>query len=173
MHWHTLLALCAASQSCDDNASNALFQQALDRFTLDYYDVLQELAALPWHPRVLVNEYFVPISAKPRCPPKLGLTEAKAQVLLARLSAFNAVLRTGARGFAFDAVQPSFVGHELCTPQPFVQGPNDAAPLHPNAAGELAIALADEQALTKPRPALSAISTPAVSLSPSSGAHGP
>jgi hypothetical protein len=28
-----------------------------------------------------------------------------------------------------------------------VQGPSDLAPLHPNAAGELAIALADQQAL--------------------------
>ena len=27
-----------------------------------------------------------------------------------------------------------------------MQGPSDAAPLHPNAAGELAIALADQQA---------------------------
>jgi hypothetical protein len=30
-----------------------------------------------------------------------------------------------------------------------VQGPNDRAPLHPTAGGELAIALADQQALPK------------------------
>ena len=38
------------------------------------------------------------------------------------------------------------------TPQSFVQGLNDAAPLHPTAAGEIAIALADEQALLNPPP---------------------
>ena len=52
----------------------------------------------------------------------------------------------------FDAVAPSFAGHELCTAQPFVQGFEDAAPLHPTAAGEIAIALADEQALLNPPP---------------------
>jgi len=51
-----------------------------------------------------------------------------------------------------------------------VQGPGDPAPLHPNAAGELAIALADEQAmpdltptpLVLPTPSASASATPAL-----------
>jgi len=42
---------------------------------------------------------------------------------------------------------PPFTGHELCTAHPYVQGPGDPAPLHPTADGELAIALADQQAL--------------------------
>jgi hypothetical protein len=49
--------------------------------------------------------------------------------------------------FGFTPVQPRFDGHELCTSQPYVQGLRDNAPLHPTAAGELAIALADQQAL--------------------------
>jgi hypothetical protein len=53
-----------------------------------------------------------------------------------------------------------------------VQGPSDPAPLHPNAAGELAIALADEQAfpalspspvqLPAPTPTPSASTSPAL-----------
>jgi hypothetical protein len=73
-------------------------------------------------------------------------------VLLNRLTTFNNVLAAGAASFGFDAVAPSFAGHELCTPESFVQGPGDNAPLHPNAAGELAIALADERALLNPAP---------------------
>jgi hypothetical protein len=46
--------------------------------------------------------------------------------------------------------QPDFTGHELCTPQPYVQGLGAAAPFHPTALGQLAIALADQAALHQP-----------------------
>jgi len=51
---------------------------------------------------------------------------------------------------------PPFAGHELCTADPYVQGPQDRAPLHPTATGELAIALADQQELPKLVKALTA-----------------
>ncbi len=152
MHWAQLMELCLASPACDDSASAAWFAQALDSFTIDYYDLLQRLAALPGPPRVIVNEYFDPLPAKPDCAGQPALTSAKATVLLDRLTTFNTVLADGAASFGFDAVAPSFVGHELCTSESFVQGLADAAPLHPNAAGEIAIALADEQALLNPAP---------------------
>ncbi|HXP54367.1 MAG TPA: hypothetical protein VN847_05405, partial [Streptosporangiaceae bacterium] len=50
-------------------------------------------------------------------------------------------------------VRPDFTGHALCDADPYVQGVGSPAPFHPTAAGELAIALADEQALrTAPSP---------------------
>jgi len=61
-------------------------------------------------------------------------------------------LGLSATSFGFAAVDPSFLGHELCSAQSFVQGLSAAAPLHPNAAGELAIALADERPLLNPAP---------------------
>ncbi|MCX3058314.1 SGNH/GDSL hydrolase family protein [Streptomyces beihaiensis] len=64
-----------------------------------------------------------------------------------RLASLNSVLRDGARTAGAVFVRPRFAGHELCSSQPHVQGPADKAPLHPTAAGELAIALADQQAL--------------------------
>jgi hypothetical protein len=76
------------------------------------------------------------------------------------------VLAQGAQTFDFQAIPPSFTGHELCTADPYVQGPNDRAPLHPTAAGELAIALADQQALPKAEglvPAPSQTPSPSVS----------
>jgi hypothetical protein len=152
MHWAQLMELCVASPSCDDSASAAWFAQALDSFTIDYYDLLQRLAALPGLPRVIVDEYYDPLPLKPECPSQPALSAAKSAVLLDRLTTFNTVLADGAASFGFDAVTPSFVGHELCTTESFVQGLGDPAPLHPTAAGEIAIALADEQALLNPAP---------------------
>jgi GDSL-like Lipase/Acylhydrolase family len=152
MHWAQLMELCLAAPQCDDSASSAWFTQALDAFTLDYYDLLQRLAALPDLPRIIINEYYDPLATNPVCPGQPAITAAKSAVLLGRLTTFNNVLATGAASFGFDAVAPSFAGHELCTDQSYVQGPGDDAPLHPNAGGELAIALADERALLNPPP---------------------
>ncbi len=152
MHWTQLMELCLVSPQCDDSASAAWFSQALDSFTIDYYDLLQRLAALPGLPRVVINEYYDPLPAKPDCAGEPAITAAKSAVLLSRLTTFNTVLADGAASFGFDAVGPSFAGHELCTQQSFVQGLDAAAPLHPNAAGEIAIALADEEALLNPGP---------------------
>jgi lysophospholipase L1-like esterase len=152
MHWTQLMELCLVSPQCDDSASAAWFAQALDSFTFDYYDLLQRLAALPGLPRVIVNEYYDPLPLDPVCPGEPAITASKSAVLLSRLTTFNTVLADGAASFGFEAVDPSFMGHELCTQQSFVQGLDGAAPLHPNAAGEIAIALADEQALLNPEP---------------------
>jgi hypothetical protein len=152
MDWTQFMELCLVSPQCDDSASAAWFSQALDSFTVDYYDLLQRLATLPGLPRVIVNEYYDPLPAEPDCTGEPAITTAKSKVLLNRLTTFNTVLADGAESFGFDAVAPSFAGHELCTQQSFVQGLDDAAPLHPNAAGEIAIALADEEALLNPAP---------------------
>lgn len=162
MHWRNAMELCLVA-GCDDAASAAWFQQALGNFALNYYDLLQQLVALPSHPRVIVNEYYVPLSAQSPCPGQYHLGTDQSDALLQRLAAFNHVLRTGAESFGFEAVAPSFTGHELCTAQPWVQGPEDQAPLHPNAAGEVAIALADQAAISAAPPSSSRRPSPAPS----------
>lgn len=149
MQWEALAAMCAAGSMCDDQATAAMYQANLASFTQNYYELLHDLAVLPAHPRVLINEYFVPFGSNFSCLSSEGMNAAKASMLLSRLSTLNQVLADGAKTFGFTPVQPAFNGHELCTPQPYVQGPHDSAPMHPNSAGELAIALADQEALTK------------------------
>ncbi|MEU3278637.1 GDSL-type esterase/lipase family protein [Streptomyces antibioticus] len=149
IHWSTLTALCAAANACDDKASTAYFRQQIAAFTTAYYDLLGNLAALPQHPRVLINEYYNPFGENVDCLKDQHITATKAKVLESRLDELNSVLRQGAQTFDFTAVPQHFDGHRLCSDQPFVQGPDANAPLHPNAAGELAIALADQQALTR------------------------
>jgi hypothetical protein len=147
VEWSIMTRLCVASAVCNDAVSSAYFNQLLSAFTSSYYQLLIDLADLPGTPAVLVNEYYVPFGPNIGCLTKYGLTAAKERVLLARLGQLNNVLAAGAKTFGFGVADPSFAGHELCTAEPYVQGPGDPDPLHPTATGELAIALADQQAL--------------------------
>jgi hypothetical protein len=158
--WSVMTRLCAATTVCNDKVSSAYFGQLLGKFTRNYYELLSELVKLPGHPAVLVNEYYSPFGTSIGCLRQYGMTPAKVKVLLSRLGRLNAVLAQGAGLFGFGVALPQFKGHELCTPNPYVQGPGDPAPLHPNAAGELAIALADEQAMPHLTPTPLVLPTP-------------
>jgi hypothetical protein len=159
--WAIMTQLCAASAVCNDKVSTAYFGQLLDSFTRSYYQLLGDLDDLPGHPAVLVNEYYSPFGSSIGCLANYGMTAAKEKVLLSRLGQLNTVLAQGAKAFGYGVADPEFTGHELCTPDPYVQGPGDPAPLHPNLAGQLAIALADEQALPSLSPSPVATPTPA------------
>ena len=145
--WSAILRLCAASTACDNRASVAYFQQRLETFAVSYYQLLQQLAALPSHPRVLVNLYYDPFDTSQHCLDKVGLDAAKEESLLALLDALNSVLANGAQAAGLSSVQPDFTGHQLCDPGPYVQGLHASAPFHPTPAGQLAIALADQHDL--------------------------
>jgi hypothetical protein len=164
VQWSIMTRLCLASAVCNDKASTAYFSQLLNAFTRSYYQLLGALDDLPGHPAVLINEYYSPFGPDVGCLARYGLTAAKAHVLLTRLGQLNAVLAQGAQVFGFGVTDPPFAGHQLCSASPYVQGPGDPAPLHPTAAGELAIALADQQAL----PAAENL-VPAPSASPAAG----
>jgi len=147
MQWGVMTQLCAGGGVCNDKISGAYFSQLLSTFTRHYYELLSELTDLPWHPKVLVNEYYSPFGPSVACLSNYGMTRAKAKDLTSRLSQLNTVLVQGAGAFGFGVAQPQFTGHTLCSPDSYVQGPTDPAPLHPNIEGELAIALADENAI--------------------------
>lgn len=166
VEWSIMTRLCVASKVCNDKVSTAYFTQLLDSFTRSYYQLLGDLANLPQHPAVLVNQYYDPFGKTMSCLNQYGMTAAKANVLVARLGQLNKVLAQGAQAFGFGVVQPDFTGHELCTQDPYVQGASDPAPLHPTAAGELAIALADQQALPTLTP--SPVVSPSTTASPTS-----
>ena len=147
VEWSIMTRLCVASAVCNDKVSSAYFNAQLSAFTRSYYELLLDLAELPGNPAVLINQYYSPFGSDIGCLARYGITAAKEQALLSRLGQLNKVLAQGAQTFGFGVTGPSFTGHELCTADPYVQGPGDPAPLHPTAAGELVIALADQQAL--------------------------
>ncbi len=147
LHWSTLIRLCAIADSCDNRALTAYFQRSLASFTTEYLGLLRQLATMPGQPVVLINQYYAPFDPALDCLASTGLTADKITVLLDRLATLNEVLANGARTFGYLTAQPDFTGHELCTDQSYVQSSTDPAPLHPNARGQLAIALAVERAL--------------------------
>jgi lysophospholipase L1-like esterase len=144
--WSSLLRVCAASPTCQDQAEEAYFQQQLAGFSQDYLRLLTELKQLPNHPNVIINLYYDPFTGDDGCLAPL-VTNAKREALTAKLTALNTILANGAKTAAFATAAPNFTDHGLCSDQPYVQGLSAAAPFHPTPGGELAIALADEQAL--------------------------
>jgi len=156
LQWSAILEYCAATTQCDSRASNAYFQQRLAQFSTDYLQLLIQLGSLPGHPRVIINRYYDPFGSDLSCITQRGLTPAKVSTIQTWLVALNQVLAKGAAQFGFLSPQPSFAGHTLCSPLPYVQGLGDAAPFHPTALGQLAIALSDEAALASQPPQLPA-----------------
>ena len=151
LNWSTMLLYCAVAPRCDDKASTAYFQQQLAKFSKDYLELLSQLATLPGHPRVIINQYYNPFGPAPACLASTGLTAAKLHTLNSRLVALNTVLAKGARQFGFASPQPDFTGHQLCSTQPYVQGLRSRAPFHPTVLGQLAIALTDQTVLNQAR----------------------
>jgi len=150
--WAAEVRYCSVTPTCNDKATAAYFQQQLASFSKDYLDLLSRLAVLPGHPQVIINRYYNPFGAQPGCLSRAGLTQANLQTLTSRLATLNTVLAKGAAQFQFSSPQPDFAGHQLCTALPYVQGLSSPAPFHPTAAGQLAIALADQAALGQPTP---------------------
>jgi hypothetical protein len=150
LNWSAVVRYCSITPNCNDRATQAYFQQQLASFSKNYLDLLSRLAALPAHPQVIINRYYNPFGNQPGCLSRDGLTPANLTTLTSRLDTLNEVLAQGAAEFRFLSPQPDFNGHEICTPQPYVQGPGAAAPFHPTTAGQLAIALADQAALEQP-----------------------
>jgi lysophospholipase L1-like esterase len=145
--WSDILALCAISSSCYNNAAEAYFQQQLAGFSRDLLELLSQLQLLPNHPAVVVNEYYDPFAGSTACLADRGLTAEKKRTLEADLAALNAILRNGAEAAGFLSALPDFSDHGVCSAQSYVQGVDDRAPFHPNPSGQLAIALADDHAL--------------------------
>jgi lysophospholipase L1-like esterase len=163
--WQDFVYYCAVAQQCDDRATARLFQSRLDRFKIQYAQLLLRLEVLPGRPLVVINQYYDPFGGEVGClqtdqtrsptavqppsdapgapSPGNGDLLARARTLSSEISQLNAVLAQGAHAFHDVVVRPDFAGHTLCTEQPWVQGTSSPAPFHPNAAGELAIAAAD------------------------------
>jgi len=167
LDWAAMLRLCAVAKTCNDRATTAYFQQQLATFSKDYFQLLTRLANLPSHPQVIINRYYNPFDLQLNCLSRVGLIPVKLRTLESRLQTLNAVLAKGAAEFGFTSVLPDFTGHQLCTTQPYVQGLGDSAPFHPTAGGQLAIALADQAALSPAiMPASAAVQTPSPAPTP-------
>jgi len=93
-------------------------------------------------PRVLVSGYYSPIETA-QCLPTDRITNAEVAWLKMQTESLNQAIRSVLPYFSFAQYVPlDFSGHELCSAQPWVQGMEAAAPVHPTIDGQAAIAQA-------------------------------
>lgn len=91
-------------------------------------------------PRVLVGGYYSPI-ASTECLRANRITAAEVTWLDDQTARLNQAIRSVVPLFSFAEFVPvSFAGHEVCSADPWVQGLEAAAPIHPTAMGQAAIA---------------------------------
>lgn len=147
VNWSWILRLCAVSEDCSSSALQAYYQQQLAEFSQDLLQLVAQLQQLPRRPAVIINEYYDPLDGDVDCLKDTGMTAKKARTLRGDLAALNHVLERAARAAGFRTASPDYTGHGVCSDQPYVQGLDDPAPFHPTPGGQLAIALAVEQAL--------------------------
>ena len=67
VNWAAMVGYCATAPRCDDKATTAYFQQQLASFSKDYLQLLSQLAILPGHPRVIINQYYNPFGPQQDC----------------------------------------------------------------------------------------------------------
>lgn len=91
-------------------------------------------------PKVLVTGYYEPFSSK-QCSDTAGLTAAEKTWVNSQTAQLNQAIYSVTQWFgSAEYVPVSFAGHTLCSTTPWIQGLQAAAPFHPTASGQKAIA---------------------------------
>jgi len=140
-HWADFIRTCYQF-NCDTagytTAANTLLltMQAKLRYALS--DLAVRSGGNP--PQVIVTGYYDPLSAS--CVlQQQQITSNEVTWLSNETAKLNQKLATTSTQFPFVTFVPiDFTGHDICSSDPWVQGPTAAAPFHPTAEGQQAIA---------------------------------
>lgn len=91
-------------------------------------------------PQVIVTGYYNPFSSV-TCSDTDGVTAGEVSWLSARVDSLDNVISGTVAKYSYgEFAHVSFVGHELCSTDSWVQGPSSAMPFHPTSTGQQAIA---------------------------------
>ncbi|WP_103383569.1 GDSL-type esterase/lipase family protein [Pseudonocardia dioxanivorans] len=158
--WSDFLTYCYGVPDCADRFTAGEFDYRLAAFDRDYGDLLQDLAALPDRPQIVIMtsyDVFAPGTDPGACPDGRGpagvpgLDAAKTELMHERNQALNDVLRAGAAKYDMTVVDPPL--EPLCSPGaadglgPDLQGLADRYPFHPTGVGSLRVAAATARLL--------------------------
>lgn len=151
MRWHRFVWYCAqrTERDCGSWSENGAMRVLRADLAVELRQMLETIESRSGGspPRVLINGYYAPFAPRLACSETEGLSRADQSWLNSQASALNTTLRNATRGYSFAEFVPvSFRGHELCTAQPWIQGRSGAAPFHPTAQGQQAIANANVRA---------------------------
>lgn len=143
VRWVEFVLKCYQSQ-CGTNFDETAVRSLLTALELKLEFVISEIERQSGGspPAVVFTGYYNPLSRA--CVNQVsGITADEISWFNRQVSALNNTIRRAAGGHDFVRfASVSFRGHELCTADPWIQSPNDPAPIHPTERGQEAIARA-------------------------------
>lgn len=142
IRWNSFLRACYRLDACDSTAatriSNAYIYALKAKLYYVLYNIQFRSGGTP--PTVILTGYYTPLS--PACAEvQNDISGDEISWINRQTAKLNRTIERTASRFNFAYFAPvSFKGHELCSPEPWVQSPEDPAPFHPTARGQQAIA---------------------------------
>lgn len=139
--WQNFIKKCYA-YSCGSSTDNATAKTLRGVLRAQLFKALwyvnQKSNGNP--PKVLLTGYYAPFSSK-QCSDTAGLTAAEKTWVNSQTAQLNQAIYSVTQWFGTAQYVPvSFAGHTLCSSSPWIQGLKAAAPFHPTATGQKAIA---------------------------------
>ncbi len=141
LHWDSILIRCTRG-TCGTAQDKRTVESSLANVQAQTQAVLEQIknrsGGSP--PKTIITGYYNPISAN--CAASQSRVTADEIAWVSdQLARLNDTLQNVGRSAPFATFVPiDFTSHDICSPDPWVQGLNDSSPLHPNAAGQKAIA---------------------------------
>lgn len=145
-HWADFVKACYA-YNCGSSSYNYTAAAYIKAMKVKLHYALADIRARSGGnlPQVIVTGYYYPFSSV--CAND-QLTSAELAWLNSEWRGLNAAIQDVSNHYSFVKYVPvNFSGHDVCSADPWVQGPDDPAPFHPTTAGQQAIANAVSQKL--------------------------
>lgn len=142
-HWSGFIKACYATNcatSVNTHLANAFLVSLQAKLYTALYDIQLRSHGTP--PQVILTGYYRALSDQ--CSAiQTQVTPQEITWLRDETTALNQTIQQVSSHFSFARFAPvDFTGHDICASNPWIQLPGEAAPFHPNAAGQNAIAQA-------------------------------
>ncbi len=142
--WQRQLQYCGFT-TCGRERDTKLFERRLGAFRWELSGVVNYLNWIGVD-KIVLTTYYDPVDGDFSCLEPERITPEESEVLRGRLAALNATISEVAGSFRNASVaEVDFTGHGVCSDDPWVFAPSETGALHPNAAGQRAIARAVAQ----------------------------
>lgn len=140
IHWATFLNKCLASTcgtSSDTSIANTYLAALHVKLAYAFTRIQSRSNGQP--PTVVLTGYYNPTASCAGVDSRFSAAEAA--WFNSQVAALNQSLQQVSSRYNFVRFAPvDFTGHDICSADPWVQGLQDPAPIHPTAAGQNAIA---------------------------------
>jgi len=148
VHWEQFLYTCYYTDcaTVSSSATAAALRGVLRAKLVSVFSSIQ-FRSNGQPPTVMYTGYYNPVSAACEGHTQ-AITAAELKWFNDQVTALNGALQSVIRLYPFVHFVPiDFSGHDICSPDPWVQGLTSPRPFHPTAAGQQAIAQAVLQSL--------------------------